>query len=75
LNNDIFRKVPAIKEIATVSTLNNKSNISYEDAKFVKQGEPTEAALKVAAEKLGQYDSTFGKADYVKSPTAYAEFL
>jgi hypothetical protein len=56
LTQDIFKKVPAIKEIATVSTLNNKASIAYEDSKFVKIGEPTEAALKVAAEKLGQYD-------------------
>lgn len=56
MTQETFKKVPAIKEIATVCTINNKANIAYEDSKFVKIGEPTEAALKVAAEKLGQYD-------------------
>lgn len=53
MTNDVFMRVPALKEIATVCTLNNKSGIVYENGKFNKQGEPTEAALKVAAEKLG----------------------
>jgi magnesium-transporting ATPase (P-type) len=38
-------------------------------------GEPTEAALKVASEKLGQYDSSFPKPDFTRDPTAYASFL
>lgn len=50
---DIFKKVPALKDMATVCTINNKANVIYDSGKFVKQGEPTEAALKVAAEKLG----------------------
>lgn len=75
MTEDIFQRVPAIKEIATVCTLNNKSDIVYEGGKFNKQGEPTEAALKVAAEKLGQYDREFKKPDYTKSPNAYSQHL
>ncbi len=33
---EIFRSVPAIKEIATVCTLNNGSNIVYESGAFAK---------------------------------------
>jgi hypothetical protein len=50
---ELFNKVQAIREIAIVCTLNNKSSIVFEEGKFAKQGEPTEAALKVIAEKLG----------------------
>lgn len=55
--------------------MNNKSSIVYEDNKFAKQGEPTEAALKVFAEKVGQYDKNFSKPDYTKEPTAYSNYL
>lgn len=55
--------------------MNNKAGIVYEEDKFNKQGEPTEAALKVAAEKLGQYDKSFSKPDYTKEPTAYSNYL
>lgn len=75
MNSDMFEKVASIREIAAVCTLNNKSDIVYEESNFAKQGEPTEAALKVAAEKLGQYDRNLGKVDYKKSPTAYAALL
>lgn len=36
MTQDIFAKVPAIKEIATVCTLNNKSSIVYEHNTFAK---------------------------------------
>lgn len=75
LNSDIVERVSAIREMALVSTLNNKSDIVFEDGKFNKIGEPTEAALKVFAEKVGQYDRALGKANYTQAPTAYATHL
>ncbi len=76
LTKDIFNKVPALKEIAIVCTLNNKAGLVYEDGKFNKQGEPTEAALKVFGEKLGQYDAAFSRdSDATKSPEGYTKFL
>jgi magnesium-transporting ATPase (P-type) len=75
LTAEVFNRIQSIKEIATVCTLNNKSGIVYEDDKFNKQGEPTEAALKVAAEKLGQFDNKFNKVDYTKIPTGYGNYL
>jgi magnesium-transporting ATPase (P-type) len=75
MTSDLFDKVASIREIAAVCTLNNKSDLVFEDGKFNKQGEPTEAALKVAAEKLGQFDRSLGNVDYQKSPTAYATHL
>lgn len=53
LTSDVLSRVSVIREMAIVSTLNNKAGIVYEDNKFAKQGEPTEAALKVFAEKVG----------------------
>lgn len=38
-------------------------------------GEPTEAALKVFAEKLGQYDSKFKNTDPTKEPEGYTKYL
>ena len=76
LTKDMFVKVPSYREIAIVCALNNKSNLVYEDGKFNKQGEPTEAALKVFAEKLGRYDGNFNRTeDATKSPQAYSKFL
>lgn len=61
--------------MAVVCALNNKAGIRYENGQFQKLGEPTEAALKVAVEKLGQYDSKFGTVDRTKEPEAYSKFL
>jgi Ca2+-transporting ATPase len=58
LNSQIFSSSPVLRDIAVVCSLNNKAGITFEDGKFNKLGEPTEAALKVFAEKLGQYDPT-----------------
>jgi magnesium-transporting ATPase (P-type) len=38
-------------------------------------GEPTEAALKVFAEKLGRYSNKVGNADQKVNPMGYAETL
>jgi P-type Ca2+ transporter type 2C len=76
LSNDFYSKSSTLRDIAVVCSLNNKSSIVYEDGKFNKQGEPTEAALKVFAEKLGQYDNSFKRpVDATKNPVAYGQFL
>lgn len=49
----------AVKDIAIVCALNNKAGITYENGKFDRIGEPTEAALRVFVEKLGKYDNSF----------------
>lgn len=46
----------------------------FEDNQFKIQGEPTEAALKVLAEKLGKFAQS-GSIDYKKTPTGYSESL
>lgn len=70
-----FSDVQAIQDIVVVCSLNSKALIVHQNGKFEKIGEPTEAALKVFAEKLGQYDSSFKKPDYTKEPTAYSNAL
>jgi|LauGreDrversion4_2_1035121.scaffolds.fasta_scaffold54170_5 hypothetical protein len=73
MTSEIFSKTPLLKDIAIVCALNNVSNIYYSDGQFNRQGEPTEVALKVFAEKLGSYDSKFKKPeDYTKTPEAYS---
>jgi Ca2+-transporting ATPase len=74
MSAELFSKVDAIKEIASICSLNNNASIVY-DKGFQKMGEPTEAAMKVLAEKLGQYDVKLGKTDLTKSPTAYSDYL
>lgn len=62
------------KHLAAVCGLNNRSKILFEDNQFKIQGEPTEAALKVLAEKLGKFAQS-GSIDYKKTPTGYSESL
>lgn len=59
MTNEVFSNASPLRDIAIVCSLNNKSTIVFEEGKFNKQGEPTEVALKVFAEKLGQYDNSF----------------
>ena len=75
LSNDLFNKTPVLRDIAVVCSLNNKAGLIYENGNFNKLGEPTEAALKVFSEKLGQYDSKFSRKDTHKNPEGYTNFL
>jgi hypothetical protein len=74
-----FESTPPLREMAVVCTFNNKAGLTYtsEGNTFSKIGEPTEAALRVAAEKLGKYDSKMvGDAlDYKKTATPYGHYL
>lgn len=70
-----FNAVSLLRDIAVVATINNKSEIKFDHGSFTKYGDPTEVALKVAAEKLGQYDSKLGSINYQQKPNAYGEFL
>ncbi|KAJ1426607.1 hypothetical protein B484DRAFT_450624 [Ochromonadaceae sp. CCMP2298] len=47
---------PALQMVSTVCTLCNEAQLEYRDGQFMRVGEPTEAALKVLAEKLGAAD-------------------
>lgn len=53
LTKDIYAKVSTLKDIATVCALNNEARLIHNGNKFDRIGSPTEAALKVASEKLG----------------------
>lgn len=76
LSEATLTKYTVIRDLAIVCALNSKANIVYENEKFNKQGEPTEAALKVFAEKVGQYDKTFNRqGTAVTNPEAYTQFL
>jgi P-type Ca2+ transporter type 2C len=74
---ELFAKSPVVRDLAIVCSLNNKAGIVYgSDNKFNKIGEPTEAALKVFSEKVGQYDKNFKRADPVtKNPEGYTTYL
>ena len=60
--------------MALVCGVNNRAQIIYEDG-YKRRGEPTEAALKVFAEKLGRYDSSNPVSDQKRFPMGYAENL
>ena len=76
MSSEIFGKNPVLRDIAVVCALNNQASIVFNEGKFNKQGEPTEAALKVFAEKLGQHDSKFKRTtDATKEPEAYSQSL
>ena len=53
INIQNYSQIKLIKDIAIVCAINNKAGLKYEHNDFIKIGEPTEAALKVLAEKLG----------------------
>jgi len=63
--------------MAAVCALNNRSRIIYNDekAEFQIQGEPTEAALKVFAEKLGNYADHVTRNNAKVSPMHHADVL
>lgn len=75
INHTNYTQIPLLKDIAIVCGLNNKAGIRYEGDSFSKLGEPTEAALKVLTEKLGQYDKELRDIDRTKEPEAYSKFL
>ena len=55
-DSERFAASQSFKHMAMVCGINNRSSLHYEDNTFKRRGEPTEAALKVFSEKLGQYD-------------------
>lgn len=55
-----FSLSQSYKHLADVCALNNNALIQYKNNKFSVIGEPTEAALKVFAEKLGRYSKKVG---------------
>jgi magnesium-transporting ATPase (P-type) len=71
LNKEAWTQNKNFKHLAALSTLNNRSTLSYSEEKslFEVQGEPTEAAIKVFAEKLAKVNSPVSnhKANPMKS--------
>lgn len=79
LNDEKFASSANFKHLAMVCSANNRSSISYDEKKAVFKliGEPTEAAMKVLAEKIGRYD-TRGPTQTTnakKNPLSYAGYL
>ncbi len=75
LNNELYEKTEVLKEMAIVCSINNKADLVFDGTKFGKLGDPTEAALKVASEKLAQYDTGVGKLDHKSNPNAFNSYL
>ena len=63
--------------MAMVCSVNNRASIYFAEDKFKLLGEPTEAALKVLAEKIGRYDinGPTQTASAKKNPTSYGSYL
>mmetsp|Transcript_35606 Transcript_35606/g.34628 ORF Transcript_35606/g.34628 Transcript_35606/m.34628 type:complete len:248 (-) Transcript_35606:1294-2037(-) len=75
LNPQLFSEQAVLRDIAIVCSLNNKASLKFDGKQFQKYGEPTEAALRVIAEKIGAHDSNLGQVSYEQVPTAYGEYL
>lgn len=54
-----------VASLAKICALCNESTIEYKDGKYVRVGEPTEAALKVLVEKIGIPDDSAKHAEFV----------
>jgi Ca2+-transporting ATPase len=52
-HQDKLKASPTLQIISVISSLCNQARLDYRDGQFLPVGEPTEAALKVFAEKLG----------------------
>uniref|UniRef100_K3W8M1 P-type Ca(2+) transporter n=1 Tax=Globisporangium ultimum (strain ATCC 200006 / CBS 805.95 / DAOM BR144) TaxID=431595 RepID=K3W8M1_GLOUD len=53
-----------VSSLAKICALCNESAIEYKDGKYVRVGEPTEAALKVLVEKIGLPDDAAKQAEF-----------
>lgn len=78
-NDAKFASSKSFKHFAMICSNNNRANIIYQEDKatFKIQGEPTEGAMKVLAEKLGRYDinGPTQMASAKKNPTSYGKYL
>lgn len=78
-SDEKFASSKSFKHFAMVCSTNNRASLIYnqEESLFKLMGEPTEAALKVLAEKLGRYDASGPtKNDNAKkNPTSYGKHL
>lgn len=74
-----FASSPSFKHFAMVCSANNRASIVYQEDKklFKPQGEPTEAAMKVLAEKFGLYDRAGPSQmeNHKKNPVGYGDYL
>lgn len=84
MNDSKFASSATFKHLAMICSSNNRASIYYNEDKEDKSksmfkilGEPTEAALKVLAEKIGNYDVTgpTQKANTKTNPTSYGTYL
>lgn len=73
LDENKYLSYPVIGDMATVCALNNKATIKFEEGKYTRMGDPTEAALKVVAEKIGKFDSRSKNADLKKNPESFTD--
>jgi Ca2+-transporting ATPase len=55
LQMPVYNANKNFENLALVCAVNNRSRLVYQDDKFGIQGEPTEAAMKVLAEKMGRF--------------------
>jgi len=84
MNDSKFASSANFKHFAMICSSNNRASIYYHEDKedssksmFKLLGEPTEAALKVLAEKIGHYDTAgpTQMASAKKNPTSYGKYL
>lgn len=72
MSRDNYKSNKNLEKMALVCSMNNRARIVNEEGAFKNQGEPTEAALKVFAEKLAKLGSDKNH-DLKKSPNAHGD--
>jgi magnesium-transporting ATPase (P-type) len=72
LSKQNFEQNKNLEKMALVCAMNNRSRIAYESGAYKNQGEPTEAALKVFAEKICKLGNS-NKVDFKANPNAHAD--
>jgi len=56
--SNVSNETKCVNMLCKISSLCNESTLEYNDGKYVRVGQPTEAALKVLVEKIGIPDAT-----------------
>lgn len=72
-SQETYNSSAVFAHIANVCAINNRARIVMKDGAYKIQGEPTEAALKVFAEKLGKYSPEGASINHKATPMGFAD--
>ena len=73
MTNNTWNQYKNLEHLQTVCAINNRSRIILQDNKYKIQGEPTEAALKVFAEKLAYNSGADARLQFKTVATPFSD--